>query len=454
MKKIDIKSRLFLPGLSAAIIFILLLSVIWFFVERQDRPGAVTSRAQLQRGLSLLPTLNNPSTVQQIKGFFHPGEFAGSVAFSHNQAGLNMVTVRQGIVTGGNTLLSIFGRILPGIFIMILFSFLMAMVFTKFMIRRRINQSLDQALKLMDSGSTESLRLLRLLPDGFGQLSVFLDKYIQQKEELLTAKAMTEVSDSLKSEFLRNISHEIRTPMSSIIGFSRLLGNPDLSGDEKSQYANIVIQNTEQLLRTVEDILEISGLETKQIRIQNTKTDLSELLSDLHQGFIQKANEKNISLRIRNEIPVSQGNILVDHSKLLKVLEKLVGNALKFTKSGFVEIGCKIAEGKVLFHVQDSGIGIEKGLIHKIFERFSQADGTHSRKFDGLGLGLSIASEYIKLLGGKISVESNPGYGSVFSFFIPYRPASEMDLVSIKSLNGNTKTPVSRAVFSSTGAEC
>jgi len=132
-------------------------------------------------------------------------------------------------------------------------------------------------------------------------------------------------------------------------------------------------------------------------------------------------------MRILNELTEDQRIVLVDRSKLLTILERLTGNALKFTNTGFVEIGCKIVGAKVLFHVKDSGIGIEKELIHKIFERFSQADGTYSRQYEGLGLGLSIACGHIKLLGGEISVESMPGYGSVFCFDIPYRPFIETD---------------------------
>ena len=260
----------------------------------------------------------------------------------------------------------------------------------------------------------------------------------QAENELIAAKDTAEKADSLKSEFLRNMSHEIRTPMNGIMGFSYLINEPNLQPDKRQVYTNIITRNCEQLLRIINDILEISSLETKQVKLHNTETNINDLLSDLHANFIMKAKEKNLLLQIEYELTEVESVILIDQSKLLKILNNLVENAIKFTISGFVQIGLKLSQGNMMFHVKDSGIGIPEDKISKIFERFSQADDTLSHSFGGLGLGLSIASENAELLGSKIFVESSPGLGSVFHFSIPYNPVYKDKLLNSGTNNFRT----------------
>lgn len=238
--------------------------------------------------------------------------------------------------------------------------------------------------------------------------------------ELIKAKDAAERANRLKSEFLRNISHEVRTPLNGIIGFSELLADENITREKLVEYTNVISKNSIQLLQIIDAIIEISCLETKQIDLHYSKTDINELLSDLYNNYKPRAIEKGLLLNIENSLVMNHVEIIIDRSKLLKVLNNLIENALKYTEEGFVGIGCRLSGGEILFHVKDSGIGIPKDKIEKIFERFSQANDSLSRFYGGLGLGLSIASENAKLLGGKINVESRQDKGSVFTLSVPY----------------------------------
>jgi signal transduction histidine kinase/CheY-like chemotaxis protein len=310
--------------------------------------------------------------------------------------------------------------------LIILLVFIMSALFIiVFAFRHWIRRPLKLVSNILESENSQSIHKLKKAPGEFGQLGSLFEEYIRQKQELHYAKESAVKSDQLKSEFLCNMSHEIRTPMNGIIGFSGLLNDPDLTGKERDEYINIIRNNSEQLLRIIDDILEISSLETKQVKVQPVKTDLFTLLYELIAVFNMKARQKNIGLQLINELDNRQCIVSMDQSKLLKVLNNLLENALKFTDRGFIEIGCKLGENELKFHVRDTGIGIEKEKMNKIFNRFSQADESIANNYGGLGLGLAIANENVALLGGEIHVESTPGVGSVFSFTLPYEPFNE-----------------------------
>lgn len=268
---------------------------------------------------------------------------------------------------------------------------------------------------------------LQKSPGEFHKIGQLFDAYVRQKKELKQAKERAEMSDSLKTEFLHNMTHEIRTPINGIMGFSNLLKRKDLEKDEKDEFIKIIQSNSIQLMRIIDDILEISKLETKQVRLVNAETNIHSLLAELFAIFRMKTEEKNIDLILRDELDSKVNTTLVDDSKLLKILNNLVENAIKFTERGFVEIGCHYEDDRIHFSVKDTGIGIDKENLAKIFDRFSQESETVARNFGGLGLGLSIARENTRLLGGQLSVESGKGVGSVFSFSIPYIPVNEQE---------------------------
>lgn len=259
------------------------------------------------------------------------------------------------------------------------------------------------------------------------ELMATTDALKDSYDELSFAKERAEESDRLKTEFLNNISHEVRTPLNGILGFSQLLNIGELTDESRKDYINIINDSGNQLLRIIDAIIEISRLETKQIKVIEKEINLNNLLSDLCSVYDKKANINKLPLILKNELPNDQSKIFTDNIKLHTILSNLIENALKFTDKGLVEFGYKIItidNSKLLqLYVKDTGIGIESDKQEIIFNRFSQADPKLSRDYGGLGLGLSIARENTALLGGEISLESEINKGSTFFITIPYRPA-------------------------------
>ncbi len=252
------------------------------------------------------------------------------------------------------------------------------------------------------------------------------------ENELINAKDKAEESDRLKNEFINNMSHEIRTPMNGILGFSELLSSPDLSEEKQRNYISIIRNSGLQLMRIIDDILEISKLGTKQIYAINKKVNLNDLLLELFSIFDIKAKENKTALYLKKGLSDQDSNIHTDSSKLSKILSNLLENAIKFTNIGSIEFGYHTEKKNIVFFVKDTGIGIKKEKQEIIFERFSQEEKEVSEHAGGLGLGLSIAKENAELLGGTITLESEKGKGSTFYITIPYKPADKNQIINPK----------------------
>lgn len=252
------------------------------------------------------------------------------------------------------------------------------------------------------------------------QVLITIDDISDRKElekELIKARDKAEESDNLKSAFLSNISHEIRTPMNGIMGFSEMLTKPNISEEKRHQFSSLIQDGCRQLLGVINDVIEISMLDSDQVRITMTEFNLNELMQDIYLQHRSPARAKNISLRF-NTVDCKI-KILTDREKLKHICSNLVSNAIKFTDLGETEFGYSIREEEIEFYISDTGIGIKKELHEAIFDRFRQAETTDTRSYGGTGLGLSIAKGLINLLGGRIWLKSEPGKGTTFYFSIP-----------------------------------
>jgi len=249
---------------------------------------------------------------------------------------------------------------------------------------------------------------------------------IQNKEikenrlELIAAKEKAEESDRLKSAFLANMSHEIRTPMNGILGFTDLLSNPILSGNEKEKYINIIKKSGDRMLNTVNDIIDVSKIDAGQVEITKFIVNINKEIETQYDFFKGEASTKGIRFNLINELPIQESFILTDKVKLNSILCNLIKNAIKYTDKGSIEIYSGKKEAMFEFKIKDTGIGIPEDRIKSIFNRFEQADITDAHARQGSGLGLSITETYVKMLGGNIGVQSELGKGSTFYFTLPW----------------------------------
>ena len=271
--------------------------------------------------------------------------------------------------------------------------------------------------------------------------NVDLKKEIYEKklteEALIKARDDAEAAVKAKSEFLATMSHEIRTPMNGVLGMAELLINTELTSKQK-RFAETIHKSGSTLLTIINDILDFSKIEAGKLELHKTAFDLRLLIEELGVMFANQAHQKGVELTC---IYPADGHSMFqgDAERIRQILVNLIGNALKFTEKGEILIKVELFEKKegmylVRFRIRDTGIGIEPSVQEKIFDSFSQADGSTTRKFGGTGLGLTICKKLTELMGGKIGIKSLPGKGSTFWFAIPMK--KEMAVKRSFSLSG------------------
>lgn len=262
---------------------------------------------------------------------------------------------------------------------------------------------------------------------------------------LEVALKQAEESDRLKTAFLANMSHEIRTPMNGIMGFLSLLQQPNVDETDKAEYLNIMNKSGERLLSTINDIIEISKIESGDIGISTQTVHLPVFLNYYHEFFLPQAHARGVELRPLH-FHAYKEHLITDKTKLHSIMTNLINNALKFTEKGSVEFGCdQLDEQTLLFFVKDSGIGIEPGKLASIFERFVQVDMSISRRHEGSGLGLSICKAYVEALGGRIWAESEPGKGSSFYFILPIAGSNTSVSIAAPVRKQNEQDPATQS---------
>ena len=248
-----------------------------------------------------------------------------------------------------------------------------------------------------------------------------MTRLARTSDEAEAARRDAEDADRAKSEFLANMSHEIRTPMNGILGMAELLARTDLNARQRT-FADVIVKSGNALLTIINDILDFSKIEAQQIELQPAPFDLTETIEDVAALMSGRLSEKKLEMFIR--IKPGLPPVIGDSGRIRQVLTNLIGNSVKFTEQGHVLVTVShepVAVGsrpgaRLSVEVTDTGIGIPADRLETIFEKFSQVDGSSTRRHEGTGLGLAIAGRLVEMMGGRITVTSEPGRGSAFAF--------------------------------------
>ena len=266
------------------------------------------------------------------------------------------------------------------------------------------------------------------------------------EDNIKAALEKAEESDRLKSAFLANVSHEIRTPMNGIMGFARLLRKKDLSGEKQEQYLDVIEKSSERMLNIINDLIDISKIESGQMELHSQNMNLNEVIAFIKSFFEPECASKSIELISSFTLPNDRAIIISDKDKLEAILINLLKNAIKFTHHGKINFGYEQYENKLVFFVDDTGIGIPENKQKQIFDRFIQVDNSMAKPYEGAGLGLSISKAFVEMLGGNLELRSKVNSGSRFYFSIPYITHVENNDqdINLKENRNNTSLKLSK----------
>ena len=282
--------------------------------------------------------------------------------------------------------------------------------------RQYLRKAVIERTKIIEDQKEELLAQNEELTEHRQNLETIVET---RTEELKLAKEKAEEGNRLKSAFLANMSHEIRTPMNAIVGFSDLISENDLTGNERKSYSDLIKTNTDSLLILIEDILDISKIEANQLPISKSEYNIYESLETLYNTFLVQIKNPNIQLVLQNLINHTEIYIKADQYRINQIIANFLNNAIKFTEKGVITISLEMNDENLIISVEDTGPGLSQKEKDMIFIPFFKLPKDEKNLKRGVGLGLAISKQLSVLMGYQISVSSEINKGSKFSLIIP-----------------------------------
>lgn len=313
------------------------------------------------------------------------------------------------------------------IYFITLLSFLNLLIYFLF-IKKWVNNPLNLVRKILENNNTKAINSLIQYKGEFGYIGQLFRNNKEQEKLLKKAKLKAEQNDKLKSVFLANLSHEIRTPMNAILGFTNLLKNDKLNSEDTKEYLETIEKSGNNLVLIINDLIEMSKIDTKQITPNYSSVDLNKCLNEIYETIkITIPEEKNIIFSFKKDKEYNKIYVNIDETKVKQILVNLITNSIKYTDSGEISFGFEInsEQQEIHFFVKDTGYGISMEDQSLIFDRFKRIDNDYTTKSSGLGLGLSISKAYLDMMHGNIHLTSSIGNGSTFYFSIPLEYATK-----------------------------
>lgn len=308
-----------------------------------------------------------------------------------------------------------------------------AELLTNLKIRQRAEGLLVQNKEILQKQNEQLLNLNNLLRQQNEEI-------IAKNTELDVQRERAQASDRLKTAFLNNVSHELRTPLNGIIGFAQFLADDQITAEDKEEFVAAMNISVSRLTDTINDIMDVSLLMSGNMMVHPEKIDPRQLINDIRRKYEFEASSKGLLFEAIEQNTTGKNTFLSDLGMIQKILNELVGNAIKYTQKGFVRYGYKLTEAGLQLIVEDSGIGISKDARNKIFEPFMQEDNSSTRKYEGSGLGLTIVKGLTELLGGKINLESGQQKGTSISINIPSADQKHKETIVMQTVKSD-QTP-------------